>query len=66
MNGNKRRYWTISEETTKKISNIQINNYKDLENRKIIYGEVISIAIDLLDKELKNNTLEAIKKDLYQ
>ena len=61
----KRRYWNVSEKTRNNILNIYSNNLDELESKKIVYGEIIEIAIDNLLYDLKTQSLGDIKNNLY-
>lgn len=58
----KRYYWNISDKTQQKIYNIYKDNIEYLTNPRIVYGEIIEIAIDNLLLDLKDNNLNDIKK----
>jgi len=61
MKNYNRKYWNITEETTNKILNLN-NEYKEeLENKKIVYGEIIEIAINNLIYDLKYYSFGDIK-----
>lgn len=61
----KRRYWNVSEKTRKDILKIYSNNLDELESKKIVYGEIIELAIDNLLYDLKTQSLGDIKNNLY-